>query len=57
METMQIALSVFDEYRAEILARQKGLSLDGLVSFLLSREVIITSSKATAPNPAASHAN
>ncbi len=47
MDTLEIALSVFDEYRAEKLANERGLSLDSLVSLLLSKEVIITS-----PDPA-----
>jgi hypothetical protein len=47
MDTLKIALSVFDAYRAEKLAKERGLSLDSLVSLLLSKEVIITS-----PNPA-----
>lgn len=45
METLAIPMSVFDEYRAEMLAKERGLSLDALVSLLLSKEVIITSSE------------
>ena len=43
MHTLTIPLSVFDEYRAEKLAKERRISLDDLVSLLLSREVIITS--------------
>lgn len=42
-DTLTIPMAVSDAYRAEKLAKQRGLSLEALVALLLSAEVIITS--------------